>query len=130
MAWRWSSPRADMRFSITDPFEEVRASVKERIAATLRSLGQEGAAVERVTVVATLAEAVRAADIVIEAAPEKLDLKQQIFAELEAASRPDALLCSNTSVIPIAASRRAWPRGSGFWVRIGGTRPIWCRWWR
>ncbi len=95
--------------SITDPFPEVRATVKDRIAATLASLGQERNAVDRVTVVATLAEAVRDAGIVIEAAPEKLELKQQIFADLEAAARPEALLCSNTSVIPIGriASRVA-----------------------
>ena len=87
--------------TITDPFPAVRASVKERIRATLASLGKDEAAAERVTVCETLAEAVRNADIVIEAVPEKLPLKQDIFAQLEAAARPDALLCSNTSVIPI-----------------------------
>lgn len=87
--------------AITDPVAEARASVKDRIAATLASLGQGSAALDRVAVFPTLQDAVRGADIVIEAAPEKLELKQQIFAELEAAASPDALLCSNTSVIPI-----------------------------
>lgn len=45
----------------------------------------------------------RDADVVIEAAPEKLDLKRTIFAELEAAARSDALLASNTSSLPIAS---------------------------
>jgi 3-hydroxybutyryl-CoA dehydrogenase len=87
--------------AITDPFPEVRATVRDRIAATLDSLGQGRGAVDRVTIVELLAEAVREADIVIEAAPEKLELKQRIFTELEAAASPGALLCSNTSVIPI-----------------------------
>ena len=37
----------------------------------------------------------------IEAAPENLELKQQIFADVERAAPPDAILASNTSVIPI-----------------------------
>jgi 3-hydroxybutyryl-CoA dehydrogenase len=40
-------------------------------------------------------------DIVIEAAPERLDVKQRIFADLESLARPDTPLCSNSSAIPI-----------------------------
>jgi 3-hydroxybutyryl-CoA dehydrogenase len=87
--------------SITDPVAASRDSVKERVAATLASLDKDTSAVERISVQPSLADAVRDADVVIEAAPEKLELKQQIFADLEAVARPDALLASNTSVIPI-----------------------------
>ena len=87
--------------TITDPFPEVLTSAKERIAATLKSIGWDDRAVAGITPHATLKDAVRDADIVIEAAPEKLPLKQDIFAELDSLARPDALLCSNTSVIPI-----------------------------
>ncbi len=87
--------------TITDPFADVLATVKDRIGATLKSIGWDEQAVARITPHAKLAEAVCDADIVVEAAPEKLPLKQDIFAQLEAAARPDALLCSNTSVIPI-----------------------------
>ena len=87
--------------TVFDPVPEARATVKDRIATTLRSLGKDEAATGRVTVVTQLADAAADADMVIEAAPEKLELKQALFAELEAAARPDALLCSNTSVIPI-----------------------------
>lgn len=41
------------------------------------------------------------ADIVIEAVPEVLDFKHTIFAEVEAETRPDAILASNTSTLPI-----------------------------
>jgi 3-hydroxybutyryl-CoA dehydrogenase len=87
--------------AITDPASEVLATVKSRIATTLDAAGLDAQAVSRVTPHSSLESAVSAADIVIEAAPEKLPLKQAIFAELEAAARPAALLCSNTSVIPI-----------------------------
>lgn len=89
------------RVSITDPVAEARATVRERVASTLRTLSWDETATARVQVFGTLAETVRDADLVIEAAPEKLELKQNIFAELEAAAPPRALLCSNTSVIPI-----------------------------
>ncbi len=42
-------------------------------------------------------------DFVIEAAVEKLDLKQQIFAELETKVAPDLVLASNTSALSIDA---------------------------
>jgi 3-hydroxybutyryl-CoA dehydrogenase len=42
----------------------------------------------------------RDATFVFEAAPEKLPLKQQIFAELEAVVAPDTILASNSSAIP------------------------------
>lgn len=40
-------------------------------------------------------------DFVVEAVPEKVDLKQQVFADLERHVRPDTILASNTSGIPI-----------------------------
>ena len=87
--------------AITDPFADVLASAKNRISATMKSIGWDDTGAVRVQTHATLADTVKFADIVIEAAPERLPLKQEIFAQLEAAARPDALLCSNTSVIPI-----------------------------
>lgn len=44
---------------------------------------------------------VKHADIVIEAAPEKIDLKQQIYQDVEPAMRADAILATNTSSIPL-----------------------------
>jgi 3-hydroxyacyl-CoA dehydrogenase/enoyl-CoA hydratase/3-hydroxybutyryl-CoA epimerase len=42
------------------------------------------------------------ADLVIEAVFEDLDVKQQVFRDLETVTRADAVLASNTSTIPIA----------------------------
>jgi 3-hydroxybutyryl-CoA dehydrogenase len=42
-------------------------------------------------------------DLVIEAAPEDLGLKQKLFAELAAACGPEAILASNTSSLPVTA---------------------------
>jgi 3-hydroxybutyryl-CoA dehydrogenase len=59
------------------------------------------AVLARVTVSDTVAGAVKDADVVFEAGPEKLSVKQAIFAEIEAHIAPDAILASNTSVIQI-----------------------------
>ncbi|MFH1137961.1 MAG: 3-hydroxyacyl-CoA dehydrogenase NAD-binding domain-containing protein [Pseudomonadota bacterium] len=48
-----------------------------------------------------LAEAVREADLVIEAVPEIMSLKKDIFAQVEAAAPSHALLASNTSTMRI-----------------------------
>ena len=48
-----------------------------------------------------LARAVSGADLVVEAVPERLELKQQVFAQLEELVSPTTILASNTSGIPI-----------------------------
>ena len=48
-----------------------------------------------------LAAALADADVVIEAVPEKLELKQKVFADFERHVGADAILASNTSGIPI-----------------------------
>ena len=50
-----------------------------------------------------LGAAVEGADVVMEAVPEKLDLKHRVFRELEDLTGPECLLASNTSGIPITA---------------------------
>ena len=49
-----------------------------------------------------LAEAVEGADLVIEAVPESMQLKQDIFAELERLAPSHAMLATNTSGLPIS----------------------------
>ncbi|MFG1880320.1 3-hydroxyacyl-CoA dehydrogenase family protein [Micromonospora sp. NPDC049102] len=46
-------------------------------------------------------DALRSVDLVIEAVPEHLDLKQRIFAELDRVCRPDAILATNTSSLSV-----------------------------
>ncbi len=47
------------------------------------------------------AEGVRNADLIIEAVPEKLELKQKVYADLEPKMKPGAILATNTSSIPL-----------------------------
>ena len=52
-------------------------------------------------------------DMVIEAAPEDLGLKQKLFADLAVACGPETILASNTSSLPVTAigARRPAPSG-------------------
>jgi 3-hydroxyacyl-CoA dehydrogenase/enoyl-CoA hydratase/3-hydroxybutyryl-CoA epimerase len=46
-------------------------------------------------------EGVRTADLIIEAVPERLELKQKVYAGLEPRMKPGAILATNTSSIPL-----------------------------
>jgi 3-hydroxybutyryl-CoA dehydrogenase len=92
---------AGHRVVITDPSLEMRNRIADRIGENLDELGGDRAALANVRIVDSLKSCVAGADWVLEAAPEQLELKQQIFSEVDRAAPPDAILASNTSVIPI-----------------------------
>ncbi len=87
--------------TLHDPIAAALQAVPGRVAGILKDLGWDAEAVKRVRVEGDLAKAVADADFVTEAALEKLPLKQDLFAQLAAATGPDCILASNTSVIPI-----------------------------
>ena len=87
--------------TVFEPDAGARATVNERAAANLKLIGQDPAAAARIRVTGDLATAVATAQFVTEAAPEKLELKRSIFADLVRLAPRDAILASNTSVIPI-----------------------------
>jgi 3-hydroxybutyryl-CoA dehydrogenase len=89
--------------TIYDAFPASLDTVKARIVANFKDLGDDEGAVNRVTPEADLAKAVISADYVVEAVLEDLPLKKKIFAEIEKHVRPDTILASNTSVIPITS---------------------------
>jgi 3-hydroxybutyryl-CoA dehydrogenase len=55
----------------------------------------------RITTTTDLEKGASGADLVIEAASERLEIKRQIFATLDKVCKPDAILASNTSSISI-----------------------------
>jgi 3-hydroxybutyryl-CoA dehydrogenase len=83
-----------------EPSAEIRASVPQRLQAIVALFGDDAALLRRIETHDRLAPAVQDAAFVFEAAPEKLPLKQQIFAELESAVAPNTILASNSSAIP------------------------------
>ena len=96
--------RAGHDVTVTDPSPDARKALHERIRGSLTLMGCDAESVPtlaRIRVSGVVADAVQKAEIVFEAAPEKLELKQELFAEVEIAAPRNCILASNTSVIPI-----------------------------
>jgi 3-hydroxybutyryl-CoA dehydrogenase len=77
---------------------------KERMTAAERT-----ATLERITTTSDL-EAVATADVVVEAVYEEVSVKQELFRALDGLARPDAVLATNTSAIPITTIAAATSR--------------------
>ena len=83
-----------------EPSAEIRASLPKRLAAITELFGDDAALLKRIEAFDQLTPAVKDSAFVFEAAPEKLPLKQQLFAELESTVAPETILASNSSAIP------------------------------
>ncbi|MGQ9368906.1 3-hydroxyacyl-CoA dehydrogenase family protein [Azospirillum sp. A39] len=87
------------------------AHAREQIAEELALLAEEDfiapadvpATLARIVPRTDLGAAVRDRDYVIEAAPEKLELKQRLLGQLDALCPAHTILASNTSSLPLAA---------------------------
>ena len=86
--------------AVFEPAADVRASLPRRLQSIVDLLDADPALTARIEVRDALAPAVQRAAFVFEAAPEKLKLKQKLFAELETLVAPDTILASNSSAIP------------------------------
>lgn len=62
---------------------------------------EQTALLSRLRTSTSVADAVKDADVVIEAAPEKIDLKLRLFSEVQAAAPAHAVFASNTSALSI-----------------------------
>jgi len=74
---------------------ELAAQVLERVGAPAQPGGS-------ISFEADLATAVSGADLVVEAVPERIELKREVFAQLEKHSAAGTILATNTSGIPIS----------------------------
>jgi len=72
------------------------------------------AASSRLTFVTDLAEAARDADLVIEAVPEKIELKREIYAKLGAVAPAKAIFASNSSTLLPSAMAQSTGRPEKF----------------
>jgi 3-hydroxybutyryl-CoA dehydrogenase len=86
---------------VFDTSVEALDQLQQRVRQNLRDLEQDEGAAARVMPCQSIPAAVREADVVFEAGPENLPIKQRLFMDVEQAAPSHALLASNTSVIPI-----------------------------
>ena len=104
--------RAGCHTTVVEQGQTRRAALPAYFETGLKQLGAERWA-GRTRAVATLADLSadewQKVDLVIECIPEKLALKQALFADLVKRARADAVLTSNSSSFPISAIAQGLP---------------------
>lgn len=104
-AWAIIFAQGGWTATLTDPAEGAVEAAIEACRLGLETLAGQGlctdpqAAHRRIVPAASLAEAVAGADHVQENGPERLELKQALFAELDRLADRQAILASSTSAI-------------------------------
>jgi len=81
----------------------IRANLDKGVERGKVSAAERDATMARLSGTPELADAARGADLVIEAAPEKLEIKQQLFSRAAEVIAADAILGTNTSSLSITA---------------------------
>jgi 3-hydroxybutyryl-CoA dehydrogenase len=79
----------------------IEQIVKKGVEVGKVSTGDAGAMLGRLSVTTSLADAVHDAGMVIEAAPERIDVKLALFAQIEQLAPAQAIIASNTSALSI-----------------------------
>jgi 3-hydroxybutyryl-CoA dehydrogenase len=120
--------RAGMRVSLVDRTEDLlhlgmaalRASQESLVAASRLSRAEALAAEKRVSPGMDLPRACSGADLLLEALPEDLGIKCELFSRVDSLCPPEALFASNTSGLSItrlaeATGRQGKMAGMHFW---------------
>ena len=81
----------------------IRANLDKGVSLGKVRAEERAEALDRISPAPSLAAACARAELVVEAAPERVELKRSLFLEVEAAASPSALLATNTSSLSIDA---------------------------
>ena len=84
-----------------DPFAGVRADLEILISNDAMTKEESEAILTRMSFTDNMEEAVGDADMVIECVLEDMEIKQNLFRDIEPLVRPDCILATNTSVMSI-----------------------------
>lgn len=90
----------------------IQKSLARFVKAGKLSEQEVTAVLARIQPETNLHEAVKAADVVIEAVPEHLPLKKQVFEQLDGYAKQEAILATNTSELSVTAIAAATKRPS------------------
>jgi 3-hydroxybutyryl-CoA dehydrogenase len=80
----------------------IRQSLEEGVKRGKVPAGDAVAAQSRITTAVSVEDACRASDFLIEAVPEEMELKLELYTLFDKFARPNAVLASNTSSLSIA----------------------------
>lgn len=86
---------------VKDAFQKIKWSLDRLLKKEYIESDDVEKALERITLTCDLEESVEGADFVIEAVPEKMGLKKELFEEVDVEAPERAILASNTSSLSI-----------------------------
>lgn len=100
-SWAVVFARAGMQVAAWDPHADIRDRLEGDIRAMLADADVPDAprVRARITAAATLEQALDGADLVQESGPEKIEVKRELFARLDAAAAADTILASSSSAL-------------------------------
>ena len=107
-SWAIVFARAGWQVNLYDPDPQIRDTVHDRMGTSLAQLqahnliGDPADILQRITSFSDPGFCVEGVEIVQENGPEKIDIKQAIFAELDAAADPETIIASSSSYIPVS----------------------------
>lgn len=116
-AWAIVFARGGCNVKMWDVDPQALAKAHQLVADQIRELESQGllkdaqAAIARISTVPTLEQALENVDYVQENLPERVELKQEIYARMDACAAPDTILGSSTSSIPASAFTENLPGG-------------------
>ncbi|MFW6148182.1 MAG: 3-hydroxyacyl-CoA dehydrogenase family protein [Thermodesulfobacteriota bacterium] len=116
------SALAGYNVTVEDISKDALARSKKTIEESLAKFASKGkiqesdmqAALGRISFVTDLEAACGDADLIIEAVFENLDLKHETFRNIDRIAKPEAILASNTSALPITEIASVIDRGGKF----------------
>ena len=79
----------------------IEKNLKRRVDRGRRAEEDAQRILEKISFTLDLEDAVRGADIIIEAIPERMELKKRVWTEVSSYAREDAILATNTSSLII-----------------------------
>ncbi len=111
---------AGVSVTVVEPNTGIRESAPERLRQIFRVRRQDEKLADQVTFTADIGVDATDVAVAIEAVPENIELKRAVFRRLEAACPADAILATNTSVIPVSriaaeVNNRSRVVGTHFW---------------
>ena len=81
--------------------EKIKWSLDKLVTKEKISKDEGDIIFSRITPIVDLNDAVKDAQMVIEVVPEIMDLKKQVYAELDKAAKPEVIFASNTSTLQL-----------------------------
>ncbi len=94
--------------------DSIKKNMQRAAEKSLLTNEQVNKAVAAIIPTTDIAEAARAADFVVEAIPEKLVLKQELFREIDNFCKPETIFATNTSTLSITEVGSATKRPDKF----------------